>query len=239
MAVSETRLVIDGIPVTLIRKRIKNLHLYVKGPEGDVEVTAPVRMEQTAILDFVRSKESWIREKQQELAARPRPAKRQYRSGESLYLWGKRYELEILAGSQYQIRLQGDKAFFTVRAGSRVEQREAFVREWYRDCLKERIGERLPVIEAATGLHCSGWQTKAMTTRWGTCNVGTKKIWLCLWLAKKPPICLDYVILHELVHTRVRNHGADFAAMMDRFMPQWREIRALLNTSLPDDYEIC
>lgn len=232
------KLVIDGIPVTVFRKRIKNMHLYVKAPDGLVEVTAPMRMDREIIINFVHSKIDWVREKQEEFISRPRPGKRQYQSGESLYLWGKRYELQVSAGTRYDLVLKGNSAYFTVRAGSTVEQRDNYIREWYRKILKERIDTRLPIIEAETGLHCSGWQTKSMTTRWGTCNTGTKKIWLNLWLVKKPPVCLDYVILHELVHTIVRNHGADFAAMMNRFLPEWREIRAMLNTSLPDDYEL-
>ncbi len=232
------KLMVDGIPVTVFRKRIKNMHLYVKAPDGCVEVTAPMRMDREIIINFVHEKSGWVREKQEEFANRPRPRKRQYLSGESLYLWGRRYELQVLEGKRYGLMLEGATAWFTVRAGSTVEQRERYVAEWYRDRLKERIAVRLPAIEMQTGLHCSGWQTKNMTTRWGSCNTGTDKIWLNLWLVKKPEICLDYVILHELVHTRVRNHGADFVAMMDRLMPEWKEIRRVLNTCLPDDYEL-
>lgn len=231
-------LMIDQIPVTVFRKPIKNMHLYVKAPDGRVEVTAPVRMDRRVIIEFVHSKIGWIREKQAEFASRPVPGKRRYRSGESLYLWGERYELQVLGGTHYDLKIKEHTAYFTVRAGSTAEQRERYIKEWYRNALKERIAVRLPVIEARTNLHCSGWQTKDMVTRWGTCNTGTKKIWLSLWLVKKPPVCLDYVILHELVHTKIRNHGADFAAMMSRFMPDWKEIRVLLNTGLADDYEM-
>ena len=64
-----------------------------------------------------------------------------------------------------------------------------------------------------------------MKTRWGTCNTVTGKIWLNLQLAKKPLICLEYVILHELTHLKVRNHGKDFIAVMDRYMPDWQTIK--------------
>lgn len=225
-------LIIDQIPVTVIRKQIKHMHLYVKAPDGRVEVTAPMRMSTAVITEFVHSKNHWIREKQAEIVSRPRPEKRQYRSGESLYLWGERYELQVFGGGKYSLTIKDQTAYFTVCAGSTAQQREHYVKEWYREVLKERIAERLPVIEEQTGLHCSGWQTKDMTTRWGTCNTTTKKIWLSLWLVKRPLICLDYVILHELVHTKIRNHGADFAAMMSYYMPNWKEIRILLNTEL-------
>ena len=106
--------------------------------------------------------------------------------------------------------------------------------EWYRELLKAEIEKRLPKWESISGLHCSGWQTKYMTTRWGTCNTKTKKIWINLQLAKKPYDCLDYVLLHELAHLRVKDHGAEFVAIMDEFMPYWREVKKALNDSTLD-----
>ena len=135
------------------------------------------------------------------------------------------------------LALSGDKALLTVRKESTAKQREAFVNEWYRGLLKEQIEKYLPLWEQRTGLHCSAWQTKYMTTRWGTCNTKTGKIWLNLQLAKKPPECLEYVILHELTHLKIRNHGDDFVAYMDEHMPYWREIRKKLNDSTLDYME--
>jgi predicted metal-dependent hydrolase len=124
-----------------------------------------------------------------------------------------------------------------VRENSTVEQRGRWVNEWYREQLKEKIQKYLPKWEAITGLYPSSWQTKYMTTRWGTCNTKTGKIWFNLQLAKKPVECLEYVILHELVHLKVKNHGPDFVAMMDLHMPYWRDVRKNLNSQMLDFYE--
>ena len=100
--------------------------------------------------------------------------------------------------------------------------------EWYREQLKAEAGKRLPEWEKRTGLYCDSWQTKNMKTRWGTCNPNARRIWLSVQLAKKPVECLDYVILHELTHLKVRNHGKDFWQAVERYMPDWRERRKLL-----------
>ena len=130
--------------------------------------------------------------------------------------------------------LNGAEAYLTVRKESTAKQRENWVNEWYRGLLKEQIERLLPKWEDITGLHPSNWQTKYMTTRWGTCNTNTGKIWLNLQLAKKPIDCLEYVILHELAHLKVRNHGEAFIAIMDEYMPYWRETRKKLNDSTLD-----
>ena len=130
--------------------------------------------------------------------------------------------------------LDGNKAILTVRKESAAKQREAFVNEWYRSLLKVEVEKYLPKWEQITGLHCSSWQSKYMTTKWGTCNTSTRKIWLNLQLAKKPIECLEYVILHELAHLKVKNHSADFVAILDQYMPYWRELKKQLNDSTLD-----
>jgi len=100
--------------------------------------------------------------------------------------------------------------------------------------LKEKIALYLPKWEKATNLYCDSWQTKYMTTRWGTCNTDTKKIWFNLQLAKKPIECLEYVILHELAHLKEKTHNSDFVAILNAYMPNWREIKKKLNYSTLD-----
>lgn len=132
------------------------------------------------------------------------------------------------------LTLSGDKAILTVRKESSPKQRESFVNEWYRNLLKQEVAKYLPKWEKTTGLYCSSWQSKYMTTKWGTCNTNTQKIWLNLQLAKKPIESLEYVILHELAHLKVKNHGPEFVAVLDQYMPQWQERKRLLNESKLD-----
>jgi predicted metal-dependent hydrolase len=220
---------IAGIPVEVSKKKIKNMHLYVKPPDGKVSVSAPLSMSDEAIERFVRTKTAWLKKQVLKFGEQPRESQREFVSGETLYVWGKQYFVQTEYGARYSMVLSGDKAILTVRKTSSAEQRERFVREWYRGLLKDEVVKLLPKWEEASGLRASCWQTKYMTSRWGSCNCATKKIWLNVQLAKKTPECLEYVILHELVHTVEKTHGKKFIASMDKFMPMWREIRATLN----------
>lgn len=228
-------IVVNGIDVTVTKKLIKNMHLYVKPPEGRVEVSAPIGLSDESIELFIRTKIGWIRRQQEKFEKQPRQTEREYVSGEAFYVWGRQYYLLVnYSNKGNSLVLDGDKAILTVREGSTVEQRERFINEWYRGVLKAEIEQLLPKWVEITGLSPDSWQTKNMTTRWGTCNVKTRKIWLNLQLAKKPIDCLEYVILHELAHLEVKNHNEQFIAIMDRHMPNWREIRKKLNDQILD-----
>lgn len=213
------------------------MHLYVKPPHGNVTVSAPLAMSDEAIERFVRTKLSWIKKQIAKFSDQPRQSEREYVSGETLFVWGRQYYLQTEYGSKNSLVLSGDKAVLTVRKESTADQREKFVREWYRKLLKAEIVKLLPKWEKITGLKASGWQTKYMTTRWGTCNIKTGKIWLNLQLAKKTPECLEYIILHELIHLVEKTHNELFVSLMDKYMPMWREIKATLNDQTLDYME--
>ena len=205
------------------------MHLYVKPPNGNVMVSAPITMSDEAIERFVRTKASWIKKQVAQFDNQLRQSEREYVSGETIYVWGKQYYMQTEFGSRYSLVLSGDKALLTVRLESTAQQRDIFVREWYRGLLKTEITKLLPKWETETGLKATGWQTKYMTTRLGTCNAKTGKIWINLQLAKKTLECLEYVILHELIHLVEKTHSERFVSMMDNYMPMWREVKATLN----------
>lgn len=228
---------ISGIPIEVCKKEIKNMHLYVKPPNGNVVVSAPLMMSDEAIERFVRTKASWIKKQVARFDNQPRQSKREYVSGETIYVWGKQYYLRTEYGSKNSLVLSGDRAILTVRKESTAGQREHFVREWYRQLLKAEIARTLPKWEKTAGLKATGWQTKYMTTCWGTCNIKTGKIWINLQLAKKTQECLEYVILHELIHLVEKKHNERFVSLMDKYMPMWREIKVTLNSQTLDYME--
>jgi predicted metal-dependent hydrolase len=218
------------------------MHLAVLPPDGRVRVSAPTQLTDEAITMFVRTKLGWIKKQQEKFQQQPRQSERQYVSGETLYVWGKQYFLQVeYSYKGNALTLSGDKAILTVRKESSPKQRGSFVNEWYRSLLKQEVAKYLPKWEKTTGLYCSSWQSKYMTTKWGTCNPTSKKIWLNIQLAKKPIECLEYVILHELAHLKVHNHGPEFTAILDQYMPYWRDHRCRLNDStldyLPSQHE--
>lgn len=230
-------LTIAGIQIEVIRKNIKHIHLYVKPPDGHVLVTAPRAMSDAALERFITTKADWLTAHVAKYAARPQPVPHVYQTGETLFVWGRPCRLQVHSGARAAVVLHGDLLMLVCRADADAQRRERIVREWYREQLKAAVALRLPVWEAATGLKATGFQTKAMTTRWGTCNVKTGKLWFSLQLAQKPPECLDYVVLHEVLHLRERRHNARFYGLLDQYMPGWRERKKALSggTRLRDD----
>ena len=224
------QITVSGINIEVYRKNIKNINLSVLPPDGRVRVSAPKHISDEQIIMFIQSKLIWIRKHQAKFQNQPKQAASKYVSGKTLFVFGQQYLLRVEHSSRRNsLVLQGNEAILNVRKESNAEQREAFINEWYRALLKEQIKLFLPKWEKITGLYCDSWQIKNMKTRWGTCNIRTRKIWLNLQLAKKPIECLEYVILHELAHLKVPNHGKDFIAIMDHYMPDWRDVRARLN----------
>ena len=221
---------IDGLSVTIVRKSIKNMHLRVLSPDGEIQITAPNRLPLSQIDRFVREKRAWIAARQQQLAARPVATNPAFADGQTVYLWGGSYTLRLEEASRGRSTLRrGQEIVLSVHPEDDTSQRESLLNDFYREALSNQIAARLPLWEARTGLHPSAWQIKNMKTRWGTCNTATRKIWLNLQLAKQPPVCLDYVIAHELTHLRYPGHGQDFQAFLTRAMPNWPEVRKTLN----------
>ena len=201
---------ISGIDVQINKKNIKNMHLSVKPPLGKVVVSAPLLMSQKSIENFVRLNLGWIKKQQEKFTNQPRMTARLYVSGET---------------------------YLSMKQNSTTEQRERFVREQFREILIEQLERLIPKWEETTGLYCDSFQTKYMLTRWGTCNSEAKRIWINLQMVEKPLECLEYVILHELTHLKVSNHGKDFIANMDKYMPDWKDKKNLLNEQILDSYE--
>ena len=232
------RFVVSGIPIEVQKKNIKNMHLQVKPPDGHVVISAPLSMSDKAIEMYARTNLSWVKKQMEKFQEQPRSSKRQYVSGETMYIWGKQYFLTFISDAQKNVfEIVGNKVFLRMRENSSVKQRESYVREQYRTMLKSEIEHLLPKWEQITGLYCESWQTKYMVTRWGTCNTDKKRLWFNLQLIHKPVECLEYVILHELIHLRERTHNEVFTAYMDLYMQNWREIRKQLNDSMLDFYD--
>lgn len=209
---------ICGYRVELVRKKIKNLHLYVLA-DGSVRISAPFSLQRKRIEEFIVSKSDWIAK---------RVSSNRKSDENSAFFFGVRYRLT---------ETEADRTFLRFGCGNTAEvfgpdaqSRKAAVAAFYVNVLKERIAERLPAWENVTGLKCSSWNVRNMRSRWGSCNVKTRKINFSVHLAEKPEICLDYLILHELAHIIYPNHGREFKEYLSRYMPDWKSVKKLLNT---------
>jgi predicted metal-dependent hydrolase len=180
---------------------------------------------------FELSRLGWIRRQQARFAAQPRQSEREMVHGESHYVWGRRYRLMIEErDAPPQVRIHGgSKLVLQVRPGAAADKRRAILNAWYRAELKARIPDLIAKWGPLIGVQVTEWRIKRMKTRWGTCNIEAQRIWLNLELAKKPPHCLEYVLVHEMVHLLEQHHNERFRALMDQFMPQWQLYRDELN----------
>lgn len=231
-------LTINDIEVEIQKKNIKNLHLSVLPPKGKVRVSAPNSMNDDAIRIFIITKIGWIKKQQEKYKNQLRQCEREYVSGESVYLWGKRYRFDVVYSNVCNnVKIKGNKLIFQVREVSTTEQRENVLNDWYRKNIKEEIPQLLEKWQKIIGVTASDWGVKNMKTRWGTCNIEDKRIWLNLQLVKKPFECLEYVMVHELVHLLEKNHNKIFISYMDEFLPNWRKIKEELNSLILDYME--
>lgn len=238
--------------ITITRKKIKNMYLRVH-PDGTVTVSAPKRVSDKVIHDFVNSKTDWIVAQLQKLEERKRRQAAEnlvtqeltYITGELHYYWGcpcqllveeteGRSGVEFVENPHFGEENHADNSIFGILhmsapKNSTIEQRSRLLTEFYRKKLKLVVPELLEHYVAVVGKAPTEWRIRNMKTRWGTCNVQDKRIWLSLHLAKKHPDCLEYVIAHELTHLHEPNHSKAFWARMDVYYPEWRAVRKLLN----------
>lgn len=230
-------IVIGGLPIEVIRKKnLKNLYIRVNPPEGIVTVSTPTELGDEEIKLFVLKKLPEITKVRDRMLSQERQSKREYVSGESHYLWGKPYLLQVVyEGNQYKIVKSPTKIIMTVPEGATLEAKERAFIEWYRQELKRVLSTVVMQCEKKTGIHAEEFRIKNMRTRWGTCNIDKRRIWINLQLAKKPVECLEYVVIHELVHLLEKNHTHRFHALVEQFCPTWKDAKKLLST-MPLDY---
>lgn len=224
-------MMVSDISVQVIRKPIKNLHLAVYPPEGHVRVSAPFQATDDQIRLVIVTRLNWIKKQQARLQAQPRQPQREIVSGESHYLWGQRYLLEVIERhGRHDVVVKNQKILqLFINPGTSTPNRIRVLNEWYRQQLKERIPDLLNHWQPIIGEAVADWGIKQMKTKWGSCNIGKRRIWLNLELAKKPVFCLEYVLVHEMVHLLERYHNDTFKKYMDCYLPQWRFCQEILN----------
>ena len=230
-------LVVEGLNVSITRKpNLKNTYIRVNPPNGDVTVSAPAKLSDEEVSELVRQNLAKILDARRKFQAQPRQSKREYVSGETLYLWGNQYMLRVIYGARKSSVVRYPEVIvLNVPDGTPLESRRRILTEWYRQELKRAMPHLVEECCARVGVPITGWNIRNMRTRWGSCNVKAGRILLNLQLVKKPYECLEYVVIHELVHLLERNHTRKFWGLVEKFCPHWKSRRELLN-SQPLDY---
>ncbi|NBV07119.1 MAG: M48 family peptidase [Proteobacteria bacterium] len=225
---------VAGIKISLSQKRIKNLHLKISVPDGEVKASAPFRYKISQITDFVLKKIDWIKKSQKAIRQMRDEGKiilpPKFISGEEHYFFGKKFQLQLLQNSALNRVDVSEKIMqLQVKKLSNLKQRQKIIDDFYRAHLRKIIPELIRKNEQKMQVRVKDFGIKKMKTRWGTCNVEARRIWLNLELAKKPIECLEFIVIHEMVHLFERHHNKKFFALMDKFMPDWKIWQQKLN----------
>ena len=224
------QIALGKIRVDVVHKDIKNVHLSVYPPAGRVRISAPLRMSLDTIRIFAISKLGWIKQQQQKLREQERETPREYLDRESHYVWGKRYLLKTVEIDEPPgVELNHSRMLLRVRPGAAHENMEAIVDAWYRKQIKEAALPLIAKWEPLLGVKVQKLFVQRMKTKWGSCNPASANIRLNTDLAKKPRECLEYIVVHEMVHLLEPTHNKRFAILMDRHMPKWQFYRQSLN----------
>jgi predicted metal-dependent hydrolase len=225
-----SRIDLGGDAVDVVFKDIKNIHLGVYPPDGRVRISAPARLSLDTLRVFAISKLPWIRQQQRKLQAQARESPREYLDRESHYLWGKRYLFKVVEqDAAPSVTLARGAMVLRIRPGAGEASRQAIVAKWYRQQLKAAVPELIAKWEPILGVRVNRFFVQRMKTRWGGCNTKARTIRLNTELAKKSRECLEYILVHELIHLRERLHTDRFNALMEECLPQWKQLRKLLN----------
>ncbi len=222
---------VGGVEVEVVRKAIQNLHLAVYPPDGRVRLAVPDRIGDDAARLAVVDHLGWIHRQQKAFERQPRQSAREMVAGESHYVWGRRRRLRVVEhpGAPRVVVRGASVLDLYVRPDASTEQREAALLAWYRSQTKMRVPALIAAWEPVVGVTVADWGVKRMRTKWGSCSAEAQRIWLNLELAKKPPECLEYIVVHEMTHLLERHHNDRFRSLMDGFLPSWRIAREALN----------
>ena len=225
-----TQLRLGDIAVDVVLKDIKNVHLSVYPPTGRVRISAPRRMKLDTIRVFAISKLSWIKHQQKKIRGQERETPREYLDRESHYVWGRRYLLKVVEEPRApKVELKHSRMVLTVTPGTNDQTKQEVLASWYREQIRVAVPDLITKWEAVVGVKVQRIFVQKMKTKWGSCNPGARSIRLNTDLAKKPRECLEYIVVHEMVHMLERHHNERFRKYMDRFLPHWLLSREELN----------
>jgi predicted metal-dependent hydrolase len=232
MSTANAYLTVRGINIDVVYKDIKNLHIGVYPPVGRVRVAAPERLDEEQIRLAVIQRLPWIKRQRQQLQDAVRQSPREMVTGESHYVWGVRHRLKVMERpGRAHVEVDSNRLLLYVPEGTDTEARLKTLQDWHRKQLRLAVPSLITQWEPVIGRQVPRWSVRRMKTKWGSCNRETGHIWFNLELAKKHPLCLEYIVVHEMAHLLERNHGERYTKLMDGFMPDWRARRDQLNAT--------
>ena len=228
---------LSGIDIDVQRKSIKNIHLSVLPPTGAVRISAPHHVNVDTIRVFALTRLAWIKKQQKKFVDQIRETPREYIDRESHYFEGRRYFLEIVEqNAPPKVELESKRITLYIRPETTEDKKKQILTDWYRQKLKNSIENLISQWETRLEVKVEKFTIQQMKTLWGSCTPERRSIRLNLELAKKPTECLEYIVVHELLHLLEPTHNKHFIELLDKHLPQWRRYREMINT-LPVKHE--
>ncbi|MCR9191131.1 MAG: M48 family metallopeptidase [Gammaproteobacteria bacterium] len=212
---------IGDLEITVLRKRVKNINLRIH-TNGCINVSAPLRCSLDRIQQFIESKYHWITTQQAHIQSQPKQIAPKFINGERHLFLGDSYPLSIQDSAKHTyITLENNTLRCYIKANTPHDNIRKMLLSWYREQMTDLLPSLIAKWEPIIGVEVAAWGIRVMKTRWGSCNTRAKKIWLNLSLIQKPQQCLEYVLVHEMVHLLEASHNKRFYAYMSQFMPDW------------------
>ena len=222
---------LDDIDAEVIQKKIKNLNLRICPPDGKIRISAPLHVSQEKICKFAFSKLEWIRKQRTRMHNQVRPLPERFLENESHYFCGQAYPLKIIINNNSPFaELSDQQIILNLPPNAPTGKRRAVLNEWYRGELMRLIPPLINKWENFLNVSVTSFHIRSMKTRWGSCTPKTGRVRFNLELAKRSPECLEYIVVHELVHLLEASHNSRFKALMDQFYPDWRLCRKELHS---------
>lgn len=229
---SQSKITVSDLEIFIDRKDIKNLHIGVYPPYGKIRVATPLRLDDEAVRLAVISRLGWIKKQRANFLNQARQSPREMVRGESHYLFGKRYLLDVIyKNGKHKIIKKHSKLALHVKPNTTQNNRLLVLNEFYRSELKVEISKLIEKWEKIIGVTLEGYDIKKMKTKWGSCNIENKTMLFNLELAKVSLDCIEYIVVHELLHFKERHHNENFKSFMDRYVPNWKERKDILNNN--------
>jgi len=220
----------DGLSIQVSRKKIKNMYLRIHATTGEINISAPLKLSSAAIHDFLILKRHWIHQSRTRVIDRSRQETPSFQNDELHYFLGQPYVLKLHHDApKLKIELVDQTLHCFIKSTMQAEHGLRVLNAWYKQQMLQRLPQLIQTWEPIIGVSVSSWGVRSMNTRWGSCSIKTRRISLNLKLIQKPIECLEYVLVHEMVHLHEANHSPRFYALMDQFMPTWRDIKLKLD----------
>ena len=222
-------ILINDIEIEVTRKKIKNINLSIHAPNGRVTLSVPNSISEEKIHSFLVDKISWIKKQQQKFVSTEKAEDKEYITGEKHCYFGQEYTLYVIVSKRTKVEIVDNHINIYIPQNINKDKRESLMMEWYRSELRKAIPNYIEKYEKLMKVKVEDWGIRKMKSRWGTCNIIDKRIWINLELAKKSYDCLEYIIVHEMAHLLERGHGPRFKQIMDTYYPNWKYAKAKLN----------